>query len=99
MSIDARITGVQKLPSGEFRLVLEKRDQRTPAGQSLLTVLNPPDPPEQLQQLIGCEIWGSDRCLMLGDEHIADRECYTEIRLFDEWMEMAKDWHEGHPPF
>lgn len=83
MSIDARIAGVQVKADGEVRLVLEPREKGGHAGQSVMTILNPPRDTTLLNVLIGECVWGNASVLMIGDTKFADRIGYTKLRLLD----------------
>lgn len=63
------------------RLYLSERVPGTSPGQTLLTVLNPPEQPEYLRSLVGTAIWGNSSSLMIGNTKFADRFSYTSIRL------------------
>lgn len=79
MSIDAVIEDVQQNPDGTATLLLRARDPNGTAGQSRMTVENPP---ENFESCIGTEIWGGDNCLMVGRQtRWADRIGYTRLRL------------------
>jgi len=66
----------------KLRLKLEPREKGGLAGQSVLTVVNPPTlDPKMLSGLIGTEIWGNANSIMVGDVKWADRIGYTKIRL------------------
>jgi hypothetical protein len=84
VSIDAVIQSVKREPDGTAALILVTRDPRTaPAGQSRLTVVNPPP---FLEAAVGTEVWGGCGALMVGDTEWADRIGYTRIRLItDRW--------------
>lgn len=63
-------------------LHLQKRKQDIPAGQTVLTLLNPPTTDlAQLQSLVGVEIWGASTILMRGNKPWARRFGYTKIEL------------------
>ena len=85
MSIDAKIVAVTivspDVPSGDpcVHLHLEPRERGGVAGQSVLTVLNPPA--ADLGVLVGTEIWGNDSVIMVGDTKWANRVGYTQIEL------------------
>jgi hypothetical protein len=80
VSIDARIVDVTRNADGTATLHLEAADsRRAPAGQSSLTVLNPPP---HLEAAVGTEIWGGSDKIVVGRETIwADRVGYGSIRL------------------
>ncbi len=79
MSIDAKIELVTYEPDGTVQLHLGPRDPKVgPAGQSVLTVLNPKSGMEVLE---GMCIWGGDSSIMVGDKELGRRESYTTIRL------------------
>lgn len=64
------------------RLQLEPREKFGIAGQSVLTIVNPPTvDPEILSALIGIEIWGGSGDIMVGDNKWAERVSYTKISL------------------
>ena len=92
MSIAAKIVGVTGR-HGEWRLTLEPNSD-SPAGQSRLLVVNPPDPPEKLEDLLHLDVWGGSGNLMCGEERLAKRIGYTRIRLCDGWALIAKEAHE-----
>ena len=63
-------------------LHLEPREPGGVAGQSVLTITNPPTTnPELLNALIGIEIWGGSDYVMIHENKWADRVGYTRIRL------------------
>lgn len=92
MSIDAVVVGVYGRHGEQFKLTLDRRDPRSPPGQSVLTVLNDGIHFAELLTLIGCELWGNSTSLMIGDEQIAIREGYTLIRLESGWQCMVDRW-------
>lgn len=64
------------------RLKLEPREHGGLAGQSTLTIVNPPSvDPEVLAGLIGTELWGGSGEIMVGDRKWANRIGYTRIEL------------------
>jgi hypothetical protein len=66
----------------KVRLKLEPRKLGIPAGQSVLTILNPPTvEPAVLAGMIGTEIWGGSGYIMVGDRRWARRIGYTQIEL------------------
>ncbi len=77
MSIDARINGA-RIVDGVVKLTLEPRDSQTPAGQGTLVVSNPPD---DIQSLLGLEIWGDSCWIYRGDKKWARRHGYTRVEL------------------
>ena len=79
MSIDARICGLRI--TDRVCLILEPREPRGCAGQTILEVLNPPADPKVLAVMVGECVWGGDQFLMFGDRQFAVREGYTKIRL------------------
>lgn len=86
MSIDARITAVTVIDpygtSPKVRLKLEARERGGSAGQTALTIVNPPTvDPVALSGLIDTEIWGGSSEIMVGDRKWAKRIGYTEIEL------------------
>ena len=89
MSIDATVVGV-RLVDGDFKLTLEPRDDRACAGQTTLRIESPFIDFHYLSKLIGCDLWGNDSMLMLGDSIIADRISYMEIRFVPHWYELVK---------
>lgn len=83
MSIDAVIGSVVRKPDGTAVLHLLPRQDSTGQwegpGQNSLTVLNPPD---DLEVVVGAEIWGGSESIIVGKESKwADRVGYTKIRL------------------
>ena len=83
MAINARIEGTSVMPDGTVRLTLGPWDD-DPPGQQVLYVLNPPDPPEQMESVIGTHIWGGSGFIMIGEKEWAKREGYLDIRLNEE---------------
>jgi hypothetical protein len=66
----------------KVRLHLSPREKGGIAGQSVLTIVNPPTlDPEALAGMIGTEIWGGSGYLMVGDTKWANRIGYTRIEL------------------
>lgn len=66
----------------KVRLKLEPRQYGGVAGQSVLTLLNPPTvDPQVLAGLIGTEIWGGSGEIMVGNKLWARRVGYTSIEL------------------
>jgi len=66
----------------KVRLKLEPREEDGLAGQSVLTIVNPPSLDiETLHGLIGTEIWGNSSQIMVGDTLFANRIGYTRIEL------------------
>ena len=64
------------------RLKLEPRKVGGLAGQSVLTIVNPPTvDPAALSGLIGVEIWGGSGAIMIGQRLWAKRIGYTKIEL------------------
>lgn len=65
-----------------MRLKLEPRELGGVAGQSVLTIVNPPTvDPVWLAGMIGTEIWGGSGYIMVGDRKWARRIGYTCIEL------------------
>lgn len=93
MSIDARITGI-RIKGSDVSLVLESRDGKTPPGQPVIWVDNPPDPIRKISALLDGCIWGGSNDIMLGDTKIADRTSYTSIKL----VEPMESWIHLCPP-
>jgi len=62
-----------------LRLHLEAREPGAVAGQSVLTVVNPPE--GDMGGLVGTEIWGNASQIMVGDKLWAKRIGYTRIEL------------------
>jgi len=66
----------------KVRLKLEPRERGGLAGQSVLTIVNPPTvDPNVLAGMIGTEIWGGSVEIMVGDRRWAKRIGYTQIEL------------------
>ena len=65
-------------------LRLEPRKSGTLAGQSSLTIVNPPSvDPKILASMIGTEIWGGSGDIMVGQRRWAKRIGYTQIELVE----------------
>lgn len=77
MSIDARIVGA-RIVDGRVKLTLKSRESQTAAGQETLVISNPPD---DVQSLIGLEIWGGSRWIYCGDKKWAKRHGYIHVEL------------------
>jgi hypothetical protein len=66
----------------KVRLKLEPRERGGVAGQSVLTIVNPPTvDPAALAGMIDTEIWGGSGDIMVGDRKWARRIGYTQIEL------------------
>lgn len=98
MSIDARVDFVEFYEDGGGKLHLIDRPPRrqgdTPgvAGQSALCY---DSGPYEDTALNGCDIWGNDSVIMLGDRKIATRVGYTKIRFVDgeEFKKAVAEYH------
>ena len=63
-------------------LKLEPRCSGGIAGQSCLTIVNPPTlDHDLLSSLVGVEIWGNSSQIMIGKKVWAERIGYTKIKL------------------
>ena len=93
MSIDAKVVGV-RLVHGDFKLTLEPRDELACGGQTTLYVKYPFEDEHYFSKFMGCDLWGNDSVLMLGDVKIADRISYMIIRLVPNWLELVKSYKE-----
>jgi hypothetical protein len=63
-------------------LKLEPRKSGCVAGQSVLTIVNPPTvDPAVLAGMLDTEIWGGSGDIMVGDRRWARRIGYTQIEL------------------
>ncbi len=84
MSIDARVQTViiNEDGSGYLKLIDRpvKRGNLGIAGQAKLIFARAP---EEVTALNGCDIWGGDSSIMLGDEKIGFREGWTGIRFVE----------------
>lgn len=90
MSIDARIAGITRnTETGEVTMTLEDRNSRSIAGQSRMTILDPPPMNCDLSRLVGREMWGNSSDMLIGDSKIADRVGYTAMRLVSNWTELV----------
>jgi hypothetical protein len=89
MSIDAVIDRVERNADGTADILLVAADpRRAPAGQTRMTVLNPPP---QFEAAVGTQIWGGANSVMVGQTHWADRIGYTRLRLAtDRWQYFGK---------
>lgn len=76
MSIDAVVQSVYHNEDGSGQLNLRARERGGCAGQSVLRF---DSAPHDVTCLNGCEIWGGDSGIMLGDREIAKRDGYTKI--------------------
>lgn len=66
----------------KVRLKLEPRERGGVAGQTVLTIVNPPTvDPAALAGMIDTEIWGGTGDIMVGDRKWARRIGYTQIEL------------------
>jgi hypothetical protein len=83
MSIDARVQKVLFNSDGSGRLELIDRPARrgqTP-GERGQAALRFQQSFASVAELEGCNIWGNDSLIMLGDTMIARRKTYTEIEF------------------
>jgi hypothetical protein len=84
MSIDARISSVEIKPDGSGKLVLIDRPSTIPgdnpgiAGQSSLTFDRAPG---DVTAIVGCDIWGNESQIMIGEQTIARRIGYGGIEF------------------
>jgi hypothetical protein len=92
MSIDATVTGIAFLHDGKARLTLEQPDRSRCAGQSSLTV---DEPPANLEILLGRAIWGGDTTIMCGEIEVGRREGYTGLRVSAVALERVKATGSG----
>jgi len=84
MSIDARIEAVN-ISGSTVKLHLVPREHDGCAGQSELTIVNPPTlNKNHLSSMIGTEIWGGSGDVLVGDRKWAKRIGYTKIKLIGE---------------
>jgi hypothetical protein len=97
MSIDARVHKVLINPDGSGRLELIDRPARggRTAGERGQANLDFQVSYPSVAQLEGCDIWGNDSVIMLGDMTIAIRTSDREIRfvpqrIFESTVEFYK---------
>jgi hypothetical protein len=83
MSIDARVHKVLINPDGSGRLELIDRPARggRTAGERGQANLDFQVCYPSVAQLVGCDVWGNDSVIMLGDMTIAIRTSPAEIRF------------------
>lgn len=86
MAIDGRVSAVTLNKDGTATLSLEPREKATCAGQTKLTIVNPPEVDFRTfaNAMIGQELWGGAGEIMVRETKWADRIGYTRIRLIDQ---------------
>jgi hypothetical protein len=99
VSIDARVQTVihNEDGSGELRLIDRPAGpDGVPgiAGQSCLTFASAP---HEVTALNGCDVWGGDSSLILGEIGIARREGYTRIVFRDDetFKRAVTEYHKN----
>ena len=98
MAIDAKITGLSETVGvREVQISLADRDKHSVAGQTKLRILNPPSnwAKSSLPNLIGCDVWGGDNELYLGDKRFAFRISYTSVYLVEDWETVLQQYCEA----
>ena len=98
MSIEARGETVicKEDGSGELRLADRPAGAGGTAGIAGQRTLHFDAAPEEITALNGCDIWGGDSSIMLGDAKIGNRQGYTGVAFVssDAFKQAVSDYHE-----